>query len=384
MPPSRRVRPRRRHGSRGARGRGTKPVEAKWREALQRWGWVGNDDEPSANRGDEVSADVKAADVKALRERTGAGMMDARPPSPRRAATWTRRSTCCESRGRRRPRSAADRPPARASSSYIHATGKVGVLVEVGCETDFVARTDEVREFAREVAVHIAGAAPPPQYVSKDEIPAGVREAERQVGSGRARMASRTTSSTRSSAASSPSGRPSVALLDQEHINSDRYDGKTIEELRTEIASKTGRTSPSPASPGSRSGRGVVATRHSGGAPEVVRRGVDGRPRVRDGSRSSGADRGPDSGGVGAGRRDRCRRRGRKHLSRPRRRGRGDGPGDRRLHGDAGHGAQRARSRTRSRSSAPTPGCCRRSPSPRSPSRTSAAAPSATSRRAAS
>ena len=140
-------------------------------------------------------------------------------------------------------------------ASRIHATGKVGVLVEVGCETDFVARTDEVREFAREVAVH-RGAAPPPQYVSKDEIPAGVREAERRVLEQRAREDGKpTTSSTRSSAASSAEAE--VALLDQEHINSDRYDGKTIEP-RTEIASKTGRTSPSPACPVSRSG-GVVA-----------------------------------------------------------------------------------------------------------------------------
>ena len=64
-------------------------------------------------------------------------------------------------------------------ASYIHATGKVGVLVEVQCETDFVARSDEFREFAREVAIHIAGAPSPPRYVSVEEIPDEVRDAER-------------------------------------------------------------------------------------------------------------------------------------------------------------------------------------------------------------
>ena len=64
-------------------------------------------------------------------------------------------------------------------ASYIHATGKVGVLVEIQCETDFVARSEEFQEFAREVAIHIAGAPSPPLYVSAEEIPDEAREAER-------------------------------------------------------------------------------------------------------------------------------------------------------------------------------------------------------------
>ena len=61
-------------------------------------------------------------------------------------------------------------------TSYVHATGKIGVLVEVNCETDFVARTEQFQEFARDVALHVAAAAP--QYVSEEDVPQEAREAE--------------------------------------------------------------------------------------------------------------------------------------------------------------------------------------------------------------
>ena len=64
-------------------------------------------------------------------------------------------------------------------SSYIHAGGKIGVLVEVDCETDFVARTEEFQEFAREVALHVAAANP--LYVSEEDVPEEAREAELRV-----------------------------------------------------------------------------------------------------------------------------------------------------------------------------------------------------------
>lgn len=64
-------------------------------------------------------------------------------------------------------------------SSYIHAGGKVGVLLEINCETDFVARTEQFQEFTRDVAMHIAAAAP--RWVSAEEIPAGVIEKEKEI-----------------------------------------------------------------------------------------------------------------------------------------------------------------------------------------------------------
>src|SRR5918994_2889564 len=128
-----------------------------------------------------MSPGVSAADVKALRERTGAGMMDCKAALEEAGGDTEKAIELLRVKGQ----ASAAKRGGRATgegviSSYIHATGKVGVLVEVGCETDFVARTDEFREFAREIAVHIAGAAPAPRYVSTDEIPEQTREAERR------------------------------------------------------------------------------------------------------------------------------------------------------------------------------------------------------------
>ena len=115
---------------------------------------------------------VSAADVKALRERTGAGIMDCKAALAEAGGDLEKAIEILRVKGQ----ASAAKRSGRATSegvvaSYIHATGKVGVLVEVQCETDFVARSDEFQEFAREVAIHIAGAPSPPVYVSAEEIP---------------------------------------------------------------------------------------------------------------------------------------------------------------------------------------------------------------------
>jgi len=189
-----------------------------------------------------VTPEVKAADVKALRERTGAGMMDCKAALAEAGGDMDKAIELLRVKGQ----ASATKRSGRATSegvvaSYIHATGRVGVLVEVACETDFVARNEEFREFAREVAVHIAGAAPPPQYVSRDEIPEDARENERRVLEQRAREDGKPDDIVDKVVGGQlAKWEAGIALLDQEHINADRYDGKTIEELRTDIASKTG------------------------------------------------------------------------------------------------------------------------------------------------
>jgi len=189
-----------------------------------------------------VTPEVKAADVKALRERTGAGMMDCKAALAEAGGDMDKAIELLRVKGH----ASATKRSGRATSegvvaSYIHATGRVGVLVEVACETDFVARNEEFREFAREVAVHIAGAAPPPQYVSRDEIPEDARENERRVLEQRAREDGKPDDIVDKVVGGQlAKWEAGIALLDQEHINADRYDGKTIEELRTDIASKTG------------------------------------------------------------------------------------------------------------------------------------------------
>ena len=185
---------------------------------------------------------IKATDVKALRDRTGAGIMDCKAALAEADGDVDRAIEILRVKGQ----ASAAKRSGRATSegvvtSYIHATGKVGVLVEVQCETDFVARSDEFQEFAREVAIHIAGAPSPPLYISADEIEDEVREAERKVFEAKAREEGKPDDIVERIVEGQLSKwSKEVALLDQEHVRSDRYEGKTIEELRTEIASKTG------------------------------------------------------------------------------------------------------------------------------------------------
>jgi elongation factor Ts len=185
---------------------------------------------------------VSAADVKTLRERTGAGIMDCKAALAEAGGEMEKAIEILRVKGQ----ASAAKRSGRATSegvvaSYIHATGKVGVLVEVQCETDFVARSDEFQEFAREAAIHIAGAHPSPTYVSTEEIPDDVRDAERAVFEAKAREEGKPPAMVdRIVEGQLAKWARDVALLEQEHVRSDRYKGKSIEDLRAELASKTG------------------------------------------------------------------------------------------------------------------------------------------------
>jgi elongation factor Ts len=185
---------------------------------------------------------VSAADVKALRDRTGAGILDCRAALEEAGGDPEKAIELLRVKGQASAAKRGERATGEGVvSSYIHATGKVGVLVEVQCETDFVARTDEFRDFAREVALHIAGASSPPVYVSPEEIPEELREAERAVYERKARDDGKPDQVVEKIVAGQlGKWEKEVALLEQEHINSDRYEGKTIGDLRTELAAKTG------------------------------------------------------------------------------------------------------------------------------------------------
>ena len=185
---------------------------------------------------------VSAGDVKALRERTGAGIMDCKAALAEAQGDVERAIEILRVRGQASAAKRSGRTTTEGVvASYIHATGKVGVLVEVQCETDFVARSVEFREFANEVAIHIAGAPSPPVYVSADEIPEEVRQAEHRVFEAKAREEGKPEDIVeRIVQGQLAKWANEVALLDQEHVRSDRYEGKTIEALRAELASKTG------------------------------------------------------------------------------------------------------------------------------------------------
>ena len=121
---------------------------------------------------------------------------------------------------------------------YIHSNKKVGVLVEVNCETDFVARGDEFNEFARDVALHVAGS-PEVQYVSDEDVPDDAKQAELRVFE---QQAADKPENVRARIAEGKLRKwlEEVVLLNQPHLNGDKHDGKTIEQLRAELAGQTG------------------------------------------------------------------------------------------------------------------------------------------------
>ena len=108
-------------------------------------------------------------DIKKLREATGAGMMDAKSALEEAGGDYEKAVAVLRKKGLAKAAKKAERTAGvGVIESYVHG-GKIGVLVEVNCETDFVARTDDFKEFTRDVALHIAAANP--NYVSSEDIP---------------------------------------------------------------------------------------------------------------------------------------------------------------------------------------------------------------------
>ncbi|MDP2711541.1 MAG: translation elongation factor Ts [Solirubrobacteraceae bacterium] len=184
-------------------------------------------------------SDISAKDVKALRDQTGAGMMDCKRALVETggdvdAAVELLRVQLGNKIGKLAGRDATE----GTVQAYIHANGKVGVLVEVDCNTDFVARNEEFVAFAKDVAMHVAGS-PTTRYVSEDEIPQAAREAELRVFE---QQAADKPENVRAKIAEGKLRKwmEETVLLMQPHVNLDRFDGKTIEQLRADLSAKTG------------------------------------------------------------------------------------------------------------------------------------------------
>ena len=183
---------------------------------------------------------ITAADVKALRDRTGAAMMDCKAALSEADGDVDRAIEILRVKGQA---SAAKREGRGTEegvvASYIHANDRVGAMVEVQCETDFVARNEDFRAFAYEVALHVA--ATEPSYVSSEEIPAEEHDAERKVFEEKAKEEGKPDNVVEKIVEGQLSKWASeVALLDQAHVNAEKHDSKSIEELRQELAAKTG------------------------------------------------------------------------------------------------------------------------------------------------
>jgi elongation factor Ts len=124
--------------------------------------------------------EITAAQVKALRDKTGAGMMECKAALQEAEADQEKAIDILRKKGLASAAKRAGRATTNGVvGSYIHMGGKVGVLVEVNCETDFVARTDDFQTLVKELAMHIAAAEP--RYVRRDDVPAEVLEKEKEI-----------------------------------------------------------------------------------------------------------------------------------------------------------------------------------------------------------
>ena len=185
-------------------------------------------------------AEISAADVKSLRDRTGAGMMDCKSALAEAEGDVERAIELLRVKGQASAAKRAGRGTGEGVvSAYIHANDKVGAMVEVQCETDFVARTEEFKGFAYDVALHVAATAP--EYLSAEEIPEEEREEERRVFEEKAREEGKPDNVVEKIVEGQlAKWAKEIALLDQEHVNADKHERKTIEELRAEQAARTG------------------------------------------------------------------------------------------------------------------------------------------------
>jgi elongation factor Ts len=184
------------------------------------------------------SAAISAADVKALRDRTGAGMMDCKKALEESGGDVDKAIEILRVKAGKRIEDRGERVAGEGTiQTYVHHNGKVGVLVEVDCETDFVARTDDFIAFAKEVASHVAAAAP--RWLSEADVPDELRDAELRIFE---QEAADKPAEIREKIAAGKLAKwlSEVVLLEQVHVNAEKHEGKTIRALQHELAAKTG------------------------------------------------------------------------------------------------------------------------------------------------
>ena len=182
---------------------------------------------------------ISAQDVKALRDRTGAGVLACREALAEADGDFDKAEEILRVKGAAQAAKRADAEVTEGVvQSYIHAGNRIGVLVEVDCQTDFVARNEKFIEFARDVALHIA-AAPQTLAVNDEQIPAEEREREERIA---VEQAADRPENVRERIVQGKLEKwlDDVVLLRQKHVNEDKYGGQTIEELRAALAAETG------------------------------------------------------------------------------------------------------------------------------------------------
>jgi elongation factor Ts len=185
------------------------------------------------------AAQISAGDVKALRERTGAGMMDCKKALEETSGDTEAAVELLRVRlGDKALKMGGREATEGTVQAYIHTNGKTGVLVEVDCNTDFVARNEDFIAFARDIALHVA-ASPGVRWVSEEDVPEDAKQAELRVFE---QQAADKPENVRAKIAEGKLRKwyEEVVLLNQPHVNGDKHDGKTIEQIRAELAGQTG------------------------------------------------------------------------------------------------------------------------------------------------
>jgi elongation factor Ts len=186
-----------------------------------------------------VSTPITAAQVKELRDRTGAGMMDCKKVLSETDGDIDAAVELLRVRLGDKALKVGGREATEGTvQAYIHANSKVGVLIEVDCNTDFVARNDDFVAFAKDVAMHVA-ASPTTRYVSEADVPEDAKQAELRVFE---QQAADKPENVRVRIAEGKLRKwmEETVLLNQAHVNTDKHEGKTIEQLRVELSGTTG------------------------------------------------------------------------------------------------------------------------------------------------
>jgi len=186
-------------------------------------------------------AEITASAVKSLSEKTGAGMMECKNALTEANGSEEQAIEILRKRGLASARKKEGRIAAEgAVGSYIHMGGKVGVLVEVNCETDFVARGEEFQQLVKDVAMHVAAAEP--RYVSREEVPTDALDKEREIARAQAKNDPKNASKPDQVIERIVEGRlnkfyEEAVLMDQPFV---KDPAKTVGELVTEKIAKTG------------------------------------------------------------------------------------------------------------------------------------------------
>jgi elongation factor Ts len=182
---------------------------------------------------------VTASDVKSLRDRTGAGMMECKRALEEAGGDAEKAVEILRVKGQAKAAKRGEREAANGViSSYVHANDQIGVIVEVDCETDFVARNEEFKEFARDIALHIAAAAP--RWVSEEDVPEDVLDEERRVLAQQADSSKPPEVQQKMTEGRLRKWLEEVVLVKQQHVNTEKHENRTIEQLRADVSAKTG------------------------------------------------------------------------------------------------------------------------------------------------